>query len=323
MTQLLGVRDSRELLKKYSALIMFIALLVINSIVTPNFLAVNTFSLMLTQICPTILTAMGMTMVISTGGIDISVGAVMALSASIATAFIDFSAPGSAFMLTLILLAAVVLASSSGFLAGFMVGKLKVQPMVVTLGLLIGLRGLAIVISQSKPVYLTGSYGELFKTLGSYKIGGVVPIQIVPILLSIALTYFIMNKTVLGRRIQAVGNNPRSAKLAGINTTTTLLIVYVFSALLAGVAGIFATAKIGNFNSNDLGLLTELDAIAAVVIGGTKMTGGRARVMGTVIGAFIMISLSMTIHMNNIPYEFAQIIKALIIVFAVYIQQDK
>ncbi|MFY9284836.1 MAG: ABC transporter permease [Miniphocaeibacter sp.] len=315
--------NSKEFLKKYSAFILLVIMLIVNAIITPNFFALNTFSLMLTQICPVILTAMGMTMVISTGGIDISVGAVMALAAALSTRFVNFEGKASIIMLAVGLLAAIILSSASGLVSGFMVGKLKVQPMVVTLGLMIGVRGLALVATSSKTVYISQAQGELYKLLGNYKIAGLLPIQIIPIILSIALVYFILNKTVLGRRIQAVGDNVNSARLAGINVTAVIIFVYMASAFLASAAGIFSVAKIGNINPNDVGLLAELDAIAAVVIGGTKMSGGRGRVFGTVIGAFIMSIISMAVNTNNIPYEYAQIVKAIIIVVAVYIQSDR
>lgn len=323
MLQTLDNKMKLTMLKKYSAVLLLFLLLMLNAVMTPNFFAMNTFNLMLTQICPTILCAMGMTMVIATGGIDISVGAVMALAASISVRLLNFEGPGSVAMLLLVCLVAIVMASCSGLIAGFFIGKLGVQPMVVTLGLLIGVRGLAIVVSDSQTIYLNGVPGGFYQVLGTYKLAGVIPVQVIPIVLSILLTYFLMNKTIFGRRVQAVGNNRRSAKLAGIHTASTLLVVYWLCALLASIGGIFATAKIGSFNPNDLGLLTELDAIAAVVIGGTKMSGGRARVFGTVVGAFIMIILTMSVNMNNIPHEFAQILKAIIIVVAVYIQQDK
>ena len=111
--------------------------------------------------------------------------------------------------------------------------------------------------------------------------------------------------------------------LAGISATKTLMFVYIYSSVFAGLAGIVSAAKIGAADGNTLGNLAELDAIAAVAVGGTSMSGGRAKVFGTVVGALIMQLINITVNMNNIPYEFAQIFKAIIIVFAVYIQRDK
>lgn len=308
--------DMMDTFKKYSAGILLVLILLVNLFVTPNFLSAGTLWNIITQSCTIILTGMGMTMVISTGGIDISVGAVMALAGIVSAKALNM---GIVPAIILALLACMV----SGLIAGFMVGKMRVQPMVVTLALMIGVRGVAQVLNDAKIFYLSGDNAGIYKMLGSYKIFGVLPVQVIPIVLAVAAVYFITEKTILGRHIQAVGDNPNSAKLAGINTTITLMIVYISSAFLAGLAGVFATAKIGASDGNSLGLLAELDAIAAVAVGGTSMTGGRAKVFGSVVGALIMQLITISVNMNNIQYEYAQIMKAIIIILAVYIQRDK
>lgn len=308
--------DTTAMLKKYSAAILLGIMILINLVITPNFLSPGTLWNVITQSCTIILTGMGMTMIISTGGIDISVGAVMALAGIVSAKLLPFG-------LLPAVLGAVAICSVSGMLAGFMVGKLRVQPMVVTLALLIGVRGVAQVLNDAKIFYLSGENAAAYKSLGTMKLFGKVPVQIIPIILAVGLTYFILEKTVLGRYIQAVGDNPKSATLAGINTARTLMFVYMASAVLAALAGIFDTAKIGAADGNSLGLLAELDAIAAVAVGGTSMSGGRAKVFGSVIGALIMQLITISVNMNNITYEYAQVMKALIIIFAVYIQREK
>lgn len=308
--------DVRDVVIRYSALAVLITMILMNIFLTKNFFNIGTFWNIVTQSCTIILTGMGMTMVISTGGIDISVGAVMALSGMSAALLLPWG-------LVPAILAALLLSACSGAVAGFFVGKLKVQPMVVTLALMIGVRGVAQVINDAKIYSINGKNSEVFKLLGTVKMGGLIPIQIIPIITVIALIFFIMNKTVLGTRIQAVGDNANSARLAGINSTRTLMFVYITSAVLAGVAGIFATAKIGAADANSLGNLAELDAIAAVAVGGTSMSGGRAKIFGTVVGALIMQLINITVNMNNITYEYASILKAVIIVVAVYIQTEK
>lgn len=308
--------DTAAMFRRYSAAILLVLFLVLNAVITPNFFSAGTFRNIITQSCTIILTGVGMTMVISTGGIDLSVGAVMALAGITSANFLSIG------VLPAILLA-ILFSAVSGCVAGFFVGKLKVQAMVVTLALMIGVRGVAQVISDAKIIRVQGANADAFTTLGSLKLFGFVPIQIVPILLSIAIVWFILEKTILGRYIQAVGDNAESAKYAGINSARTLIFVYTFCAILAGLAGIFATAKNAAADGNTLGLLSELDAIAAVAIGGTSMAGGRARIFGTVIGALIMQLITVTVNMNNIPYEYAQVLKAIIIIVAVYIQRDK
>lgn len=308
--------DMREVFVKYSALVVLVIMVVLNIIMTKNFFSIGTFWNIITQSCTIILTGMGMTMVISTGGIDISVGAVMALAGMLSALLLPYG-------LVTAIVAALFLSACSGVIAGFMIGKLKLQPMVVTLALMIGIRGVAQVVNDAKIYNITGANSETYKLLGTAKLGGLLPVQIIPIIAVIILIYFIMNKTVLGSRIQAVGDNANSARLAGINSTKTLLFVYVTSSVLAGLAGIFATAKIGAADANSLGNLAELDAIAAVAVGGTSMSGGRAKIFGTLIGALIMQLINITVNMNNITYEYASLLKAIIIIAAVYVQREK
>ena len=308
--------DRMEKLSAYSTWILLALMLILNLIITPNFFSMGTVTNIITQSCTIILTGMGMTMVISTGGIDISVGAVMALSGMVSVKMLPYGIIPS-------IISGILASLVFGLIAGFMVGKLRVSPMVVTLALLIGVRGVAQVLNDAKILYISGPNTDTYRLLGSYKIFGVFPVQLIPIFLAIGVTYFILEKTVLGRYIQTVGDNPHSAKLAGISTTKTLIFVYMASAFFAAVAGVFASAKIGAADGNSLGLLAELDAIAAVAVGGTSMAGGRAKVLGTVVGALIMQLITITVNMNNIPYEYAQVFKAIIIVLAVYIQREK
>lgn len=309
--------DLKETIRKYSASFLLLLLILLNLLLTPNFFSLGTLWNVITQSCTIILTGMGMTMVIATGGIDISVGAVMALAGMVSVKML----PNGLFIS---IICAALVCLVSGMIAGFMVGKLKVQSMVVTLALMIGVRGVAQVLNDAKILYMSNdANAAAYKFMGSYKIFGMFPIQLIPIILSILITYFILEKTILGRHIQATGDNPSSATLAGINTTKTLMFVYMSSSFLASMAGIFATAKIGAADGNSLGMLSELDAIAAVAVGGTSMSGGRAKIFGTVIGALIMQLITIMVNMNNITYEYAQVFKALIIIIAVYIQREK
>lgn len=309
--------DTFALLKRYSAFILLALMLLLNLFITPNFFQAGTLWNIITQTCTIILTGMGMTVVISTGGIDISVGAVMALSGVISAMLMETIG------LVPAILAAVVFCSISGAVAGFMVGKLRVQAMVVTLALLMGVRGVAQLLNDGKIFYINGPHADSYKAIGTMKIAGVIPIQVIPIVIAIGVTWFILEKTILGRHIQAVGDNPRSATLAGISTAKTLMFVYIYSSIFASFAGVVASAKIGAADGNSLGLLAELDAIASVAVGGTSMSGGRAKVFGTVVGALIMQLINITVNMNNISYEYAQVLKAIIIVLAVYIQREK
>ena len=233
---------------------------------------------------------MGMTLVISTGGIDISVGSVMALAGVLTARLMPETGLPAA------VLAAVAVSVVVGCFTGIMVGKLRLQAMVITLGLMLGLRGVAQVLCGGRDIYFNklGEVGKQLSLWGTYKLGGVIPVQIIPIVLSVAAVWVMIEKTVLGRQIQAVGDNLRSSSLAGINTARTLMIVYGLSTFFAAFAGIFQAAKVSVAAGSSLGQLAELDAIAAVVIGGTPMSGGKAHVLGTVVGALIMQMITLT-----------------------------
>ncbi len=312
-------QDTMQLVKKYSAVTLLLFFILVNSVFTPNFFRLSNLNNIITQICPTILCGMGMTLVISTGGIDISVGSMMALSGVLTAQMMS----GAGLLPSVA--AAVLVSVMIGCFTGFMVGKLRLQAMVITLGLQLGLRGVAQVLCGGRDIYFNklGEVGQQLSLWGTYKIGGVIPIQIVPIVLSVVVVWIMVEKTVLGRQIEAVGDSLRSSILAGIHASVILMFVYGISVFFAAFAGIFQAAKVSVAAGSSLGQLAELDAIAAVVIGGTPMSGGKARVMGTVVGALMMQMITLTCVMNNIPDQIAQVFKAIIIVFAVFIQREQ
>ena len=312
-------QDQMALVQKYAAIAMLLALIVFNSIFTNNFFAAGTLNNIITQCCPTILCSMGMTLVISTGGIDIGVGSVMALAGVMTARYMP------AIGVIPALIVAVIASLAVGCINGFLIGKLKLQAMVITLGMQLAIRGLAQVICDGRDIYFNklGAVGEELALWGSYKIAGVIPVQIVPIVISVVCIWILAKKTVLGRQIQAVGDSIKSSTLAGINAARTMMIVYGLSSVLAAFAGVFQAARVTVAAGSSLGQLAELNAIAAVVIGGTPMSGGKPNVIGTVIGALIMQMITLTCVMNNIPDEYAQVLKAAIIVFAVYIQREQ
>lgn len=312
-------QDTLQLVQKYSAVTLLVLFVLLNSLFTPNFFRLGNLNNIITQICPTILCGMGMTLVISTGGIDIAVGSMMALSGVLtASLMTDMGLLPSLFI-------AVVVAVLIGCVTGFMVGGLRLQAMVITLGLQLTLRGVAQVLCGGRDIYFNklGDVGKQLAFWGTYKLGGVIPVQIIPIVLAVAVVWVLAEKTVLGHQIQAVGDSLRSSTLAGIHAAGTLMFVYGLSAFLAAFAGVFQAAKVSVAAGSSLGQLAELDAIAAVVIGGTPMSGGKAHVVGTVIGALIMQMITLTCVMNNIPDQYAQVFKAVIIVFAVFIQREQ
>lgn len=319
MANTMTKQDKMALVQKYAAIAMLLTLVVFNSLFTSNFFSAGTINNIITQCCPTILCSMGMTLVISTGGIDIGVGSVMALAGVMTAKYMP--SIGVVPALIVGVLACLVV----GCINGFLIGKLKLQAMVITLGMQLTIRGLAQVVCDGRDIYFNklGATGEELALWGSAKIGGVVPVQIIPIVIAVLFVWVIAKKTVLGRQIQSVGDSIKSSSLAGINAARTMMIVYGLSSVLAAFAGVFQAARVTVAAGSSLGQGADLNAIAAVVIGGTPMSGGKPNVIGTVIGALIMQMITLTCVMNNIPDEYAQVLKACIIVFAVYIQREQ
>lgn len=297
----------------YGALAALVLLVIINSVFTPNFFDVNNFRNILLQVSPTVLVAVGMTVVIATGGIDLSVGSVMAIASAVAATSLDYGA-GVAVLL------ALAAASAAGAFNGVLISGFRIQPIIVTLALLISGRGIAQVLSNGGQ--LIPFSNASFEYLGKGVLVGV-PVQVIVMAIVVGLAMFLMRATPFGRYVVAVGGNESASRLAGIKIHRTKIIVYALSGLLAGLAGLIETARLGASDAQKVGLNIELDAIAATVVGGTPLTGGRATVVGTLIGALIMQIITTGFVMNGISYAWSLVIKAAIIIVAVYIQRPK
>lgn len=298
----------------YGALAALILLIIVNAIFTRNFWDINNFWNILLQVSPTMLVAIGMTFVIATGGIDLSVGSVMALAASVAAINLGSGVPVAVML-------ALAVSVGTGALNGTLISVFRIQPIIVTLAVLIAGRGLAQIPSEGRLVEFRGRY-PAFEALGTGYIGPV-PIQVFVMILVVAAAIFIMRATSFGRYVLAVGGNEAASHLAGVKVRRTKILVYGLSGLLAGVAGLIESARGGASDPSNVGLGIELDAIAAVVIGGTALTGGRATILGTVIGALMMQVITTSFNMQGIEFSWSLVIKAAIIIVAVYIQRPK
>jgi simple sugar transport system permease protein/ribose transport system permease protein len=296
-----------------SALVALVVLVVANAALTPNFATASNLWNVLLQVSTVLLVAVGMTLVIATGGIDLSVGSVMAIAGAIAAVSLHRG-------IAVAILAALVGALGVGFLNGTLIARLRVQPIVVTLATLIAGRGLAQVISNDGELVAIRSGG--FALLGRGHIGPF-PVQVVIAIAFVVIAAVVLRSTPFGRYVLAVGGNPAAARLAGVPVSRTLVTAYVASAGLAGVAGLIEAARLGASDAAKIGLNVELDAIAAVVVGGTALTGGRATVLGTVVGALIMQVIATSFNMLLIPYAWSLALKAVIILVAVYLQRPR
>ncbi|WP_461204705.1 ABC transporter permease [Clostridium sp. DL1XJH146] len=300
-----------DILIDYSPAIVLGVILLINIIITPNFMSVSTFRNIFIQVTSALLVALGMTWVIASDGIDISVGAVMALASMVSAKLIGLGAFPA-------IMIGLMIGSLSGVVAGTIIAKFKIQPIIVTIPLMIGVRGIAQIINDSKILRFSS---DAYVFLGRYRIFGQIPIQIPIMIVIVGVMYFITNKMTFGRKIQALGDNKRASQLVGINTTKVIIVIYATCAFLASIAGVIETARISASDANILGSMIELDAIAAVAIGGTPMTGGKPNIVGTVFGAIIIQIITTMVNMNNIPFEYSLILKAIIIILALWAQR--
>ncbi|MDR0362665.1 MAG: ABC transporter permease [Planctomycetota bacterium] len=309
-------RRAPEMLRDYGAFIVLFLILAVNALATPNFFRLGTAWNMLLQSFPIIIMSLGMAMVVATGGIDISVGSVMAIG-SIIFAKLSLDAGWGILAASL---AALAVTFCVGLFNGLLVGKFGFQPIVVTLVTMMVGRGAAAVINDGKIVTF---YDSNLVDFGLYQVFGVVPIHIVLIAVAVIAVYLLVKETVFGVYLQAVGDNLRAARLVGVNAFLVILVVYAVNAFLAGFAAIFETARLASADAINLGRLVEMDCVAAVAVGGTPMRGGQVRIVSTLAGALTMQAITTMVNMNNIPYAYSLVIKSVIIVVALSVQKEK
>ncbi len=307
-------------LRKFGAVYAFLLLVVINAISNKNFLSINTAWNLLIQAFPIIITSLGMLFVISSGGIDVSVGSVMAVAGVMNACIMNGIYPAFPKSLALGLVMAIVVSLLFGLFNGFMISVFRMQPIIVTLTTYIIARGLAQLLANGKILSFSNTP---FAEVGILRLPGNVPVQFVIEVVFILVVAFIIKRMVFGYQVQAIGENPQAAKLCGVRTTRVQIAVYMISAFIAAVAGLLVSSRTIAADPTNLGQLAEMDAIAAVAIGGTSMSGGKSRIMTTIVSALIIQLITITINMNNIHYAYARVLKGLIIIAAVYIQQDK
>ena len=307
-------------LSRYGTLVAFLLLIAFNVAVTPNFLSWQTLNVNLTQVATIVIVAVGMTLVIASGGIDLSVGSLMAIAGALAPMIVLGSIvpiPSPALAVALAFVLPVIVAALFGWFNGMLITRYAIQPIVATLVLFIAGRGIAQVMTNGN---LQVFKNEAFQFIAMGRIAGV-PVQVIIMAIVVAGAAFLIRRTALGRQVIAVGGNEKAARLSGIPATRVKRLVYVASGALAGVAGLIVVARNSASDANLVGLGMELDAIAAVAVGGTLLTGGRANILGTLLGACVIQLVRYTLLANGVPDAAALIVKAGLIVAAVFIQQ--
>ncbi len=306
--------DAAQKLLAFAGLII---LVVVFSFASPNFFTFNNVVGILLATAVNGLLALGVTFIIITGGIDLSVGTVMALAAVIVGVVItNWGLP-----VPVGILAGLLMGALAGFTNGLTIAKMRIPPFIATLGIMMIAKGLALVISEAKPIYFNDSPGFREIAMGSL-LGTVLPDFAIPnavlvLFIAAIIAHLILSKTVLGRYCVALGSNEEATRLSGVNVDRWKMAIYALGGVFSGLGGVIMAARL-NSAQPALGAGYELDAIAAVVIGGTSLSGGEGTILGTIIGAFIISVLTNGLRILSVPQEWQTVITGMIVILAVY-----
>jgi ribose transport system permease protein len=304
-----------RLFTDFGIAVILILEIIIFSQVSPYFLTTDNILNISLQASVTAIIAAGMTFVILTAGIDLSVGSIVAFASVITTSLIKLDIPVF-YSLALGISAGLLFGAFSGYLAGIFVTRFKITPFIVTLALMTIWRGAAFVYTEGRPVW---ELPEAFSFLGTGRILGIPFPTIIMIIVFIA-SHIALTKTRFGRYVYAVGGNLEAARLAGIKTNFILMTVYIISGALAAISGVLLASRINSGQPN-AGLGYELDVIAAVVVGGTSLFGGRGTIIGTFFGSMLIAVLRNGLNLLNVGSYVQQVIIGVVILLAVLIDQ--
>lgn len=304
-----------------TAAVALIALSIYNIFFTTNFLTIATVRVNLTQVATIVIVAVGMTFVIATKGVDLSVGAIMAISGAIAPKIFDstigFLEP-DIIGIPLAIIVPILVAGGFGYFNGFLITHFKIQPIIATLVLYLGGRGIAKGISDGNLVYFRK---PAFDYIGTGRPLGV-PVQVFLMAIILVTAAWALRSTSFGRYVLAIGGNEKAARLAGVPVDRVKRRVYMISGLLAGLAGLIVISLNSSSDPYQVGTAMELDAIAAVAVGGTPLSGGKATIVGTFIGALLIHQVRYTLISHGIADGTTRMVIALAIVLAVLFQRS-
>lgn len=304
----------KQFFKNNSSLVGLILLLLIITILDYRFIQIGNLSNVIRQVSVNGIIALGMTFVILTGGIDLSVGSIFALSSAIMAKLL-LSGVNPVLALIVTLISGGILGAINGILISY--GKL--QAFIATLGTMTLYRGITRVFMEAKP--FTGFKSELIDQIGQGYIFNI-PIPSIILVLLIILTYILSKKTAFGKSVYAIGGNEVTAKFSAINVNSVKIRVYALSGILTTIAGVILTSRLNSIQPN-AGSGYELDAIAAVVLGGTSLAGGKGRIMGTVIGILIIGFLNNGLNIIGVTSFYQDVVKGVVILLAVLIDREK
>jgi inositol transport system permease protein len=304
---------SNQIFSKYGIFLIFIAMVILMSLLTPGFLSSQNLLNVVRQVSFVGIVAMGVTMVIITTGIDLSSGSVIALVSVITASFAQEDSS-----LVLALLIGLGVGALAGLINGTISAKGAIPPFIATLGMMIAARGLALLYSDGRPI---GGLSESFLFIGQGQILGI-PVPIIIFAIMGIISHLMLSKTKFGKYTYAIGGNEHAARICGINVDKYKIMIYTYAGLLSAIAGIMLTSRI-SAGQPSMGNMYELDAIAAAVIGGTSLTGGIGTIPGTIVGALIIGVLNNGLDLLNVSSYWQQILKGAIIVSAVLIDSRK
>lgn len=308
---------NKEMLSKMKPLIGLIVFSVIISILSPRFLTSSNLLNVFRQTSINAIIAAGMTFVILTAGIDLSVGSILGFSGAVAAKML---VSGNNIFVSI--LVAIVIGAIAGIFNGIVITKGKVQPFIATLATMILLRGATLVFTNGKPIAVVGeNISKIFRWIGTGKIL-TIPVPVIIMIIIFAVCYYILTQTSFGRHIYAVGGNEEASLLSGVNTDRVKIMAYTISGILAAIAGIIVASRLSSAQPT-AGEGYELDAIAAVVLGGTSLVGGQGTVIGTIIGALIIGILNNALNLMDVQSYYQMIAKALVILAAVLLDRKQ
>lgn len=302
-----------NMLRKLGPLLGFMVLCLALSVISDQFLTVGNLLNVTRQVSINAIIAVGMTMIILTGGIDLSVGSIVAISGSITAGLLT-----GGVALVPAVLAGLLLGMLVGMINGFVITYGKIPPFIATMGMMTIVRGYTLVYTDGRPI--TG-FSETFRSIGGGYIG-IVPVPVVIMAVIFIGAWLLLTKNRFGRYIYAIGGNEEAARLSGINTKKHLVGVYAIAGMLAALSGIILTARL-NSAQPTAGMAFEMDAIAAVVLGGTSLAGGRGTIVGTLVGALIIGVLDNGLNLLNVSSFYQQVAKGVVILLAVLMDRKQ
>lgn len=310
------MKQAMKYMSELTTLIALVGLMIVITIINPSFLTTNNLLNLLLQVTANGFIAFGMTFVILTGGIDLSVGSSLALSSALAAGLIGGGLP-----VPVAIVLAICLGGFFGMLNGLLIAYGKLAPFIVTLATMTIFRGATLVYTNGNPVTKGLSDSFLFQFLGQGYIVGI-PFPVILMFLVFVILAILLHKTAFGKAVYALGGNEKAAYISGIKLNKVKIIIYTISGMMASLSGLIITSRLSSAQPT-AGASYEMDAIAAVVLGGTSLSGGKGRIWGTLIGALIIGVLNNGLNIIGVSAFWQQVVKGIVILIAVLLDRFK